>query len=215
MTKNLLKRRFSGNGLAEISCEKCNLKAFEKELWCEECSSLIPFTLLTQKNEFEMFGIEPEFEIDPEELFQKFKDLQRQLNTKKFSRAGEQRLKLEQTIQVVNQSYMTLRNDFRRGNLLLKILGQPCVVDDFELSEPDFFDEIVYFSLELFEKTEKEDLENLRWQIEYRRDTFAEYISYSFFHEFYEQCLEELKMIKNLDQMITHCDERLYDLKWI
>lgn len=93
--------------------------------------------MLTQ-NHFELFGLEPGFELDPATLSERYRDLQRAVHPDKFANASEQdrRLSVQQAAQV-NEAYQTLKSPLRRARYLLELQGVD--LDDSDTSMDPMF----------------------------------------------------------------------------
>jgi molecular chaperone HscB len=93
--------------------------------------------LLTQ-NHFELFGLEPGFELDLSSLSEKYRDLQRAVHPDKFANASEQdrRLSVQQAAQV-NEAYQTLKSPLLRARYLLELQGVD--LDDTDTSMDPMF----------------------------------------------------------------------------
>ncbi|HID48521.1 MAG TPA: Fe-S protein assembly co-chaperone HscB [Chromatiales bacterium] len=78
---------------------------------------------LTQ-NHFELFGFPVTFDIDPEQLADRYRDLQRTLHPDRFASAGdrERRLSVQRTAQV-NEAFQTLKSPLQRARYLLQLKG--------------------------------------------------------------------------------------------
>src|SRR5690242_11666129 len=69
---------------------------------------------------FDVLALEPAFELDTNELEQRYRDLQKQLHPDRFARASasEKRTSLTRAVDV-NQAYRALRDDLKRAEILL------------------------------------------------------------------------------------------------
>ena len=78
---------------------------------------------LTQ-NHFELFGFPVTFDIDLEQLADRYRDLQRTLHPDRFASAGdrERRLSVQHTAQV-NEAFQTLKSPLQRARYLLQLKG--------------------------------------------------------------------------------------------
>ncbi|MEK6662249.1 MAG: Fe-S protein assembly co-chaperone HscB [Pseudomonadota bacterium] len=76
------------------------------------------------KNHFQLFGLEPAFQLDLARLDQSFRDLQAQVHPDKFSHApdAERRLSMQWSTHV-NEAYQTLKQPISRARYLLKLHG--------------------------------------------------------------------------------------------
>jgi molecular chaperone HscB len=93
--------------------------------------------LLTQ-NYFELFGLEPGFELDLENISARYRDLQRAVHPDKFANASDQerRLSVQQAAQI-NEAYQTLKSPLTRARYLLELQGVD--LDDTDTSMDPMF----------------------------------------------------------------------------
>jgi molecular chaperone HscB len=79
---------------------------------------------LLQQNYFELFGLEPGFDLDPRYLAERYRELQRQVHPDRFASASDQErlLSVQQAAQV-NEAYQTLKSPLPRARYLLELLG--------------------------------------------------------------------------------------------
>ncbi len=76
------------------------------------------------RNHFELFGIEPAFDIDLGRVEQAFRDLQAQVHPDRFAHAtdAERRLSMQWATHV-NEAYQTLKDPIARARYLLRLHG--------------------------------------------------------------------------------------------
>ena len=76
------------------------------------------------KNHFQLFGLEPAFQLNLARLDQSFRDIQAQVHPDKFSHApdAERRLSMQWSTHV-NEAYQTLKQPISRARYLLKLRG--------------------------------------------------------------------------------------------
>jgi molecular chaperone HscB len=76
------------------------------------------------KNHFELFGVEPAFEIDLGRIEQVYRDIQTQVHPDKFAHAtdAEKRLSMQWATHA-NEAYQTLRHPISRARYLLQLHG--------------------------------------------------------------------------------------------
>lgn len=77
-----------------------------------------------QQNHFEIFGLQPAYEIDSAALTARYRELQREIHPDKFaaSPAREQMLAMQYAAQV-NEAHTTLRDPVKRAIYLLQLAG--------------------------------------------------------------------------------------------
>jgi molecular chaperone HscB len=76
------------------------------------------------QNHFEIFGLQPGFEVDLEQLSARYRELQRVVHPDKFAGGTDQekRLAVQRTAQV-NEAFETLKRPLERARYLLKLNG--------------------------------------------------------------------------------------------
>lgn len=76
------------------------------------------------KNHFQLFGLEPAFQLDLARVEQSYRDLQAQVHPDKFSHAtdAERRASMQWSTHV-NEAYQTLKQPISRARYLLKLHG--------------------------------------------------------------------------------------------
>lgn len=79
---------------------------------------------MLQKNHFELFGLEPGFELELENLSARYRDLQRAVHPDKFANASDQErlLSVQQAAQI-NEAFQTLKSPLSRARYLLELKG--------------------------------------------------------------------------------------------
>lgn len=92
-------------------------------------------------NHFELFGIEPSFNVDLDELTQRYRALQKKLHPDNFAHTsdGEKRLSMQYT-SMINEAYSVLKSDFPRAAYLLSLAqeGAQASADETTVSNPAF-----------------------------------------------------------------------------
>ena len=74
------------------------------------------------RNYFELFGFAESFEIDQEELAEKYRSFQSALHPDRFANASDQERRISvQSTAFVNAAYAILKNDLKRAHYLLKL----------------------------------------------------------------------------------------------
>jgi molecular chaperone HscB len=76
------------------------------------------------KTHFELFGLQPSFQIDAERLDQAYRDIQTQVHPDKFVHLGDQERRMSmQWATHANEAYQTLKNPLSRARYLLHLHG--------------------------------------------------------------------------------------------
>lgn len=81
-------------------------------------------SLISPKNHFELFGLQPAFALDSEALERAYREIQSQVHPDRFAHAGdaERRASLQWTTRV-NEAYRTLKHPVPRASHILSLNG--------------------------------------------------------------------------------------------
>lgn len=79
---------------------------------------------MLKQNHFELFGLEPGFELDLSNIAERYRDLQRAVHPDRFANASDQerRLSVQQAAQV-NEAYQVFKSPLLRARYLLELQG--------------------------------------------------------------------------------------------
>lgn len=90
----------------------------------------------TTQNFFELFGLPVSFELDIQQLSERYRDLQRTVHPDKYANASdrERRLAVEKAAQI-NEAFQTLKSPMRRARYMLELRGV-----DFDSERDTHFD---------------------------------------------------------------------------
>lgn len=112
---------------------------------------------LLGKNHFELFELQPGFEVEQETLALRYRELQRAVHPDRFANASEQekRLSVQQAAQI-NEAVQVLKSPLLRARYLLELNGMP--LDDTDTTmEPGFLMEQMELREALAEVNGKDD----------------------------------------------------------
>jgi molecular chaperone HscB len=78
----------------------------------------------TSQNFFELFGLPVSFEVDTQQLSERYRDLQRAVHPDKFANASdrERRMAVEKAAQI-NEAFQTLKSPMNRARYMLELRG--------------------------------------------------------------------------------------------
>eukprot|EP00899_Mesostigma_viride_P022838 jgi/Mesvir1/3739/Mv15015-RA.1 len=121
--------KFRGEPPENVACYRTLCQA--KEALCSyklsqdrECGSILPPNKC--KGYYELFKLEPSFDINSQQLYEQYKSFQKQTHPDGFSRMSEgDQLLAQQQSSFINEAYTALRNPLRRAEYLLKCRGKP------------------------------------------------------------------------------------------
>jgi molecular chaperone HscB len=76
------------------------------------------------KNYFELFGLAERFDLDPDELTARYRELQRRFHPDRYAnRPDSERRHALQLAATINEAFQTLKEPLARGRYLLKLRG--------------------------------------------------------------------------------------------
>lgn len=143
-----------------VMCTACS-QPMDSPVCCAGCGALNPQppSLFTY---FELFSIEPGYEIDPGELRRKYLALSRSIHPDVAGRDSDRQRKQSLALSSgLNRAYETLRNPVDRAEYMLQLAGGPSAADD--KSVPGgLLGEVMMLREEIEEAAEAEDHASLR-----------------------------------------------------
>ena len=177
-------------------------------------------TVTNSDNYFELFGLEPGFELDQTQLLSQYRNLQKELHPDRFIQADDhQKLISVQNTALVNEAYQTLKVDTSRAEYLLLQAGTE-IPQDRTIQEPEF----LISQMELRENMAEVEgssapearLEQLRSEVEQcSRDikqAFVRHWQKGCEAELKQAvlCVQKLKFYDKLSVELDHLEEQLF-----
>lgn len=102
-------------------------------------------------NHFELFKLEPNFDIDTAQIAERYRELQRVVHPDKFANASEQERRLAmQSAAQINEAYQTLKSPLKRAQYLLALQG----IEDSPEAAMDMDSSFLFEQMELRETLE-------------------------------------------------------------
>ena len=140
------------------TCNNCE-SPLVSSLFCFYCNTIQPYSSST--NFFKVFGFQVSFEVNPEELEERYQKLSFGLHPDFFvSASSEEKLLSEGATAILNNAYTTMKDQTSRADYLLKLLFEKQNLDDRSL--PDgFLAEMFFLQEELDNLIDSKDLINL------------------------------------------------------
>jgi len=107
------------------NCWQCNTQVDLPQFTCPKCGTVLdPEYTIKQLNHFEVFDLEPKFEVDTQELSKSFKKLQFLLHPDKFATKDEKQKDYSADMSsLVNKSYAVLCDPLLRAEYLLQLVN--------------------------------------------------------------------------------------------
>ncbi len=123
-------------------------------------------SLTLASSDFELFGLEPRFQLNASELDLQWKQLQKQVHPDHFSSQGaaDKRLAMQWSVRV-NEAYQRLKHPLRRAAYLCELNGAPIRAEDNTAMPPAFLMQQMQWREELDEATDAAAIEALQQQM--------------------------------------------------
>ncbi|XP_011552817.3 iron-sulfur cluster co-chaperone protein HscB [Plutella xylostella] len=141
VTNTMIKCVFSQN-TRFISCWSCGKDAptLVSNLFCPNCKSLQKPN--KSDNYFKVIGVQETYNLDPNVLAKRYKELQKFLHPDKFANRDSKELEVsEEYSSLVNEAYNTLLEPLARGIYMLRLKGQE--IPEQTDHDPEFLMEIM------------------------------------------------------------------------
>ncbi|MBF0439394.1 MAG: Fe-S protein assembly co-chaperone HscB [Magnetococcales bacterium] len=175
-------------------------------VFCHTCDTILPMD--PGENFFQLFHMEPAFDLDLAALEQHYRELQKKLHPDFFAQrsAMERRISMERVIRL-NEAWQTLQDPLLRSGYLLQTLGWQAVKPE---PDPEFLYEVMALRETLEEVNPMESnalsrLAALRSEAKARMQTTIEKVSEMFRVYLTEKNGEILsKIARYLDRMRYH-----------
>lgn len=118
-TNSLKILKYSSDSPAK--CWNCNF-LYKSELFCSQCKSLqeMPENL----NYFDILGVKLDYNVNDDEVHNKYRQLQKMLHPDRFSNKTEREKQISESLSsLLNRAYSTLTNPLKRGLYMLQLKG--------------------------------------------------------------------------------------------
>jgi molecular chaperone HscB len=112
-----------------VACEQ----PLDNPLFCSSCRRLYPADGLSF---FELFGVQPGYDVDPAQIRKKYFDLARHIHPDRMGPGSEevQRLSMRVSAQI-NQAFQVLLDPVLRAEYLLELAGGKSAADDTQVPQ--------------------------------------------------------------------------------
>jgi len=143
-----------------VMCTECS-QPMESPVCCAGCGALnlLPPSMFTY---FELFSIEPSYDLDPAQLRRTYLALSRSIHPDVAGRSDDaKRVQSLALSSGLNRAYETLRNPFDRAEYLLHLAGGPSAADDKSVPA-ELLGEIMMLREQIEEASDAGDQETLR-----------------------------------------------------
>jgi molecular chaperone HscB len=129
-------------------------------------SGAVSGSLTLASCDFELFGLEPRFQLDSNQLDQQWKQLQKQVHPDQVASQGsaDKRLAMQWSVRV-NEAYQRLKNPLRRAAYLCELHGAPIRAEDNTAMPAAFLMQQMQWREDLDEATDAADIEALQQQL--------------------------------------------------
>ena len=167
---------------------------------------------------YALFDLQPAFDIDPEMLSARYRELARKVHPDRFADAGEaeQRSAIERSANL-NEAYQTLKSPSRRARYLLTLEGREMPLEA-TVQDPAFLMQQMQWREELEELQDDADIDGvvsfkarLKTAQKDLHETFASIWKEQSQREEAERLVRRMQFLDKLSQEVRQLDERLDD----
>ncbi len=170
--------------VANAKCWNCKNLIRKNQFFCSHCKKVQPPNF---RNEFELLDIEKKYDINLDDLENKYLKLQQQLHPDKFSSLSEKEIKYSTLASsTVNDAYKKLFNSVSRANLLLNLQGFNSIFEDKSYSDVEVLKEIMDIQNKCMEITDEDSKKSVLDELNIYISETTNYISSSFDTKEYE-----------------------------
>lgn len=136
------------------SCWNCKSLVGNNQFFCHKCKKI---QKPNHENEFKIFGVQEKFDLNLEELEEKYLKLQRLFHPDKYSTCSDQEIKLSTLhSSLINDAYQKLCDNNARAELLLKVKGYSVLLENRSFNDSDILEQIMDIQNECLEATNLE-----------------------------------------------------------
>ncbi|CAM5101599.1 unnamed protein product [Natator depressus] len=172
--------------------------------FCPACQALQPPE--SQPDLFRLMDCDRSFNINVQQLQQRFRSLQRSLHPDYFSqRPQKERDFSEQHSSLVNRAYQTLLSPLRRGLYLLELNGVELAKGTDSDIDVEFLKEIMEINETLAEPNNEAKIEEIESFIEVKREELTKDVSKAFERDDLQEAkklLAKMKYFENLEDKV-------------
>lgn len=111
-----------------VKCRSCS-RPMDSPIFCQSCRTLYPED--TSEDHFQLFGLPRQYDVDPDELHQRFLAISRNIHPDYFNAQAVEMQGLALRLSArVNEAYATLRDPILRAEYMLESAGGPSAAAD-------------------------------------------------------------------------------------
>ncbi len=167
------------------------------------------------QNYFELFGLDPVFELDSQRLQAEQQRLQATYHPDRYISADERDKRLStQVASWVNQAYETLQDPIKRSRYLLEICGATIPDDSSTTSDTEFLMEQIELREEVESCRHSDDPLQQCEQIETRLEQRADQLAAEFVSHFEARDLDTAMLSSRKMQFIQRIQQQLSELQF-
>lgn len=175
------------------------------------------------QNPFDIFEMAVEFDLDLDQLSQRYLALQKNLHPDNFAATDEQqqRLALQRSSQI-NDAYQVLKDPILRAETILAIGTQQTIPTEntsqdlsFLMQQMEWREQLAYLEQQAEQAVDIEtDLEKLQQEVQQLQQQLFTELRLQLIQQQWEivkQTIDRLKFIKKLQQEIERLEDKLFD----
>jgi molecular chaperone HscB len=167
--------------------------------------------LTLASSDFDLFGLAATFDVDPDELDRRWKQLQRQVHPDHYSTqtTADKRLAMQWSLRV-NEAYQRLKHPVRRAAYLCELNGVPIRAEGNTSMPADFLIQQMQWREELEAAHELADIEVLRQQVKNEMQILLQQCAQSIEQETqWVQAAESVRALMFIERFLQDVDNRL------
>ena len=165
-------------------------------------------------NDFELFGLAPQFALQRSDLDARWKDLQRQVHPDRFASQGAaaQRVAMQWSVRI-NEAYQRLKDPVRRAAYLCELQGASIHAENNTAMPTDFLLQQMQWREELEEARGRDALEALQAQVaEVERDMLQKCAHWLDAEHQYAQAAQQVRALMFIERFASDVQTRLDQL---
>lgn len=183
-----------------LKCYNCqsDMKFDVISFVCKNCKALVDVEVFKRFNNFELFSLNVDYDLDKIILKQKFNDVQKLFHPDKHSQSAELE-KINEASSYLNNAYKLLNSDMERAIYLLELLFNYKINDNENIEDDDFLQEIIKINEQI---DSSEDIKSLTKQYEKEYQNHIDELKLYFKEKNCDHIVKVVKKMKFIDKIL-------------
>lgn len=165
---------------------------------CKNCKALVDVEVFKRFNNFELFHLNVDYDLDKIILKQKFNDVQKLFHPDKHSQSAKLE-KINEASSYLNNAYKLLNSDMERAIYLLELLFNYKMNDDENIQDEDFLQEIIKINEQI---DNSEDIKLLTKHYEKTYQNHIDELKLYFKEKNCDRIVKVVKKLKFIDKIL-------------